>query len=105
MAGITVRTFRELLKRKLVKGLGLIVLLLIAGSMVIFFAIPPGAPMQRGGEGDFNQPVVKVGDEVITEGDLTRFINLQTQGNPPANTAHSCRCAIRRRKTLRTSWQ
>jgi hypothetical protein len=42
MAGITVRTFRELLKRKLVKGLGLIVLLLIAGSMVIFFAIPPG---------------------------------------------------------------
>jgi hypothetical protein len=84
MAGITVRTFRELLKRKLVKGIGLIVLLLIAGSMVIFFAIPPGAPMQRGGEGDFNQPVVKVGDEVITEGDLTRFINLQTQGNPPS---------------------
>jgi hypothetical protein len=84
MAGITVRTFRELLKRKLVKGLGLIVLLLIAGSMVIFFAIPPGAPMQRGGEGDFNQPVVKVGDEVITEGDLTRFINLRTQGNPPS---------------------
>jgi hypothetical protein len=40
--------------------------------------------MQRGGEGDFNQPVVKVGDEVITEGDLTRFINLQTQGNPPS---------------------
>jgi len=84
MAGITVRTFRELLKRKLVKGLGLIVLLLIAGSMVIFFAIPPGAPMQRGGEGDFNQPVVKVGDDVITEGDLTRLINLQTQGNPPS---------------------
>jgi hypothetical protein len=84
MAGITVRTFRELLKRKLVKGLGLIVLLLIAGSMVIFFAIPPGAPIQRGGEGDFNQPVVKVGDEVITEGDLTRFINLRTQGDPPS---------------------
>jgi len=84
MAGITVRTFRELLKRKLVKGIGLIVLLLIAGSMVIFFAIPPGAPMQRGGTEDLNQPVVKVGDEVITEDDLTRLINLQTQGNPPS---------------------
>ena len=84
MAGITVRTFRELLKRKLVKGIGLIALLGVAASMVIFFAIPPGAPMQRGGEGDFNQPVVKVGDEVITEGDLTRFINLRTQGNPPS---------------------
>ena len=84
MAGITVRTFRELLKRKLVKGIGLIALLGVAASMVIFFAIPPGAPLQRGGEGEFNQPVVKVGDEVITEGDLTRFINLQTQGNPPS---------------------
>jgi hypothetical protein len=68
----------------LVKGIGLIALLGVAASMVIFFAIPPGVPMQRGGEGDFNQPVVKVGDEVITEGDLTRFINLQTQGNPPS---------------------
>ena len=84
MAGITVRTFRELLKRKLVKGIGLIALLGVVASMVIFFAIPPGAPLQRGGEGEFNQPVVKVGDEVITEGDLTRFINLQTQGNPPS---------------------
>jgi hypothetical protein len=84
MAGITVRTFRELLKRKLVKGVGLIVLLLIAGSMVIFFAIPPGAPMQRGGGEGLNQPVLKVGDIVVTEAELMRFINLQTQGNLPS---------------------
>jgi hypothetical protein len=32
MTGITVRTFRELLKRKLVKGIGLLVLLLIVGQ-------------------------------------------------------------------------
>jgi hypothetical protein len=62
MAGITVRTFRELLKRKLVKGIGLVALIAIAGSMVIFFAIPPGAPMQRGGGEGLNQPVLKVGD-------------------------------------------
>ena len=84
MAGITVRTFRELLKRKLVKGVGLVALLGVAASMVIFFAIPPGAPMQRGGEDGLNQPVLKVGDEVITEADLTRFLNLQTQGNLPS---------------------
>jgi len=84
MAGITVRTFRELLKRKLVKGVGLIVLLLIAGSMVIFFAIPPGAPMQRGGGEGLNQPVLKVGDIVVTEAEMMRFINLQTQGNLPS---------------------
>ena len=83
MAGITVRTFRELLKRKLVKGVGLIVLLLIAGSMVIFFAIPPGAPIQRESEG-LNQPVLKVGDIVVTEADLLRLMNLQTQGNLPS---------------------
>jgi hypothetical protein len=63
MAGITVRTFRELLKRKLVKGIGLVALLGVAASMVIFFAIPPGAPMQRGGGEGLNQPVIKVGDE------------------------------------------
>jgi parvulin-like peptidyl-prolyl isomerase len=84
MAGITVRTFRELLKRKLVKGIGLVALLGVAASMVIFFAIPPGAPMQRGGGEGLNQPVIKVGDEVITEADLTRFINLQTQNNLPS---------------------
>jgi hypothetical protein len=83
MAGITVRTFRELLKRKLVKGIGLLVLLLIVGSMVIFFAIPPGAPIQREGEG-LNQPVLKVGDIVVTEAELLRSMNLQTQGNLPS---------------------
>jgi hypothetical protein len=83
MAGITVRTFRELLKRKLVKGIGLLVLLLIVGSMVIFFAIPPGAPIQREGEG-LNQPVLKVGDIVVTEAELLRLMNLQTQGNLPS---------------------
>jgi parvulin-like peptidyl-prolyl isomerase len=83
MAGITVRTFRELLKRKLVKGIGLLVLLLIVGSMVIFFAIPPSAPIQREGEG-LNQPVLKVGDIVVTEAELLRSMNLQTQGNLPS---------------------
>lgn len=83
MAGITVRTFRELLKRKLVKGIGLVALLGIAASMVIFFAIPPGAPMQRESGTGLTQPVLKVGNEVITEADLMRFMNLQTQGNPP----------------------
>lgn len=83
MAGITVRTFRELLKRKLVKGIGLIALLGVAASMVIFFAIPPGAPLQQGGGEGLTQPVVKVGEVVITEGDLTRFMNLQTQGELP----------------------
>ncbi|MDW8107414.1 MAG: peptidylprolyl isomerase, partial [Armatimonadota bacterium] len=83
MAGITVRTFRELLKRRLVKGLGLIVLIVISLSMVIFFAIPPGAPVQTE-IGGLNDPVVKVGDVVLTEGDLQRLINLQTQDNPPA---------------------
>ncbi|MGQ9657252.1 MAG: hypothetical protein ACUVV1_05040, partial [Fimbriimonadales bacterium] len=84
MAGITVRTFRELLKRKLVKGIGLVALLGIAASMVIFFAIPPSAPMQREAGTGLTQPVLKVGNETITEADLTRFMNLQTQGNPPA---------------------
>lgn len=84
MAGITVRTFRELLKRKLVKGIGLVALLGIAASMVIFFAIPPSAPMQREGGVGLTQPVLKVGNETLIEADLTRFINLQTQGNPPA---------------------
>jgi hypothetical protein len=83
MAGITVRTFRELLKRKLVKGIGLLVLLLIVGSMVIFFAIPPSAPIRREGEG-LNQPVLKVGDIVVTEAELLRLMNLQTQGNLPS---------------------
>ncbi len=83
MAGITVRTFRELLKKKLVKGIGLVALLGVAASMVIFFAIPPGAPIQQGEMQGSNQPVVKVGNEVITEADLQRFINAQTQGNPP----------------------
>lgn len=84
MAGITVRTFRELLKRKLVKGIGLVALLGIAASMVIFFTIPPSAPMQRESGTGLTQPVLKVGNEVITEADLMRFMNLQTQGNPPA---------------------
>ncbi len=83
MAGITVRTFRELLKRKLVKGIGLIALLGVAASMVIFFAVPPGAPLQQGGGEGLTQPVVKVGEVVVTEGDLTRFMNLQTQGELP----------------------
>ncbi|MDM7460584.1 MAG: peptidylprolyl isomerase [bacterium] len=83
MAGITVRTFRELLKRKLVKGIGLIALLGVAASMVIFFAIPPGAPIQQTETQGLKQPVVKVGDLVVTESDLQRFINAQTQGNPP----------------------
>ncbi|MCS7272778.1 MAG: peptidylprolyl isomerase [Fimbriimonadales bacterium] len=83
MPRITVRTFRELLKRRLVKGLGLIVLIVISLSMVIFFAIPPGAPVQTEVAG-LNDPVVKVGDVVLTEGDLQRLINLQTQDNPPA---------------------
>jgi hypothetical protein len=84
MANITVRTFRELLKRKLVKGIGLVALLAIAASMVIFFAIPPGAPMQREEAMGLDQPVVKVGDVVITEGELQKFINAQTQNNPPS---------------------
>ncbi|GIV09781.1 MAG: hypothetical protein KatS3mg019_1872 [Fimbriimonadales bacterium] len=83
MAGITVRTFRELLKRKLVKGIGLVALLGVAASMVIFFAIPPGAPMRQAEMQGSNQPVMKVGDVTITETDLQRFINAQTQGNPP----------------------
>lgn len=85
MAGITVRTFREILKRRLVKGLGLLVLLLIALSMVVFFAIPPGAPLQQEVAAGLTQPVVKVGDLTITEGDLQRFINIQTQKNPPSD--------------------
>ncbi|MCX7992219.1 MAG: peptidylprolyl isomerase [Fimbriimonadales bacterium] len=84
MAGITVRTFRELLKRKLVKGIGLVALLGVAASMVIFFAVPPGAPMQREEATGLTQPVVKVGDVVVTEGELQKFINAQTQNNPPS---------------------
>lgn len=83
MANITVRTFRELLKRKLVKGIGLIALLAIVASMVIFFAVPPGAPIQREQGIGLDQPVVKVGDVVVTEGELQKFINAQTQNNPP----------------------
>ncbi|MCS7190440.1 MAG: SurA N-terminal domain-containing protein [Fimbriimonadales bacterium] len=83
MAGITVRTFRELLKRKLVKGIGLIALLAIVASMVIFFAIPPGAPMQREAAAGLEQPVVKVGEATITEGELQQFLNLQTRNNLP----------------------
>jgi hypothetical protein len=51
--------------------------------MVIFFAIPPSAPIQREGEG-LNQPVLKVGDIVVTEAELLRLMNLQTQGNLPS---------------------
>ncbi|MCS7208338.1 MAG: peptidylprolyl isomerase [Fimbriimonadales bacterium] len=83
MAGITVRTFRELLKRRLVKGIGLLVLLAIAASMVIFFAIPPGAPMQQDEQAGLNQPVLKVGEVTITETELQQLINAQTQNEPP----------------------
>ncbi len=83
MAGITVRTFRELLKRKLVKGIGLIALLGIVASMVIFFAIPPGAPIQREAPMGLDQPVLKVGEITLTEAELQKFINARTQNNPP----------------------
>ncbi|MCS7301139.1 MAG: peptidylprolyl isomerase [Fimbriimonadales bacterium] len=84
MSGITVRTFRELLKKKLVKGVGLIVLLIISASMVIFFAIPPGAPMQQSEVEGLNQPVLKVGEITVSEAELQRFLNAQTQNNPPS---------------------
>ncbi|MFN7018280.1 MAG: peptidylprolyl isomerase [Fimbriimonadales bacterium] len=83
MAGITVRTFRELLKRKLVKGIGLIALLGIVASMVIFFAIPPGAPIQHEAPMGLDQPVLKVGEITLTEAELQKFINARTQNNPP----------------------
>ena len=83
MAGITVRTFRELLKRKLIKGIGLIALLGIVASMVIFFAIPPGAPIQREAPMGLDQPVLKVGEITLTEAELQKFINARTQNNPP----------------------
>ncbi|GIV14122.1 MAG: peptidylprolyl isomerase [Fimbriimonadales bacterium] len=83
---ITVRTFRNLLKRKLVRGAGLLVLILIALSMVIFFAYVPfmGARTNGGLPAELQRPVVVVGDFTLSEADLTRLINLQTQSSPPA---------------------
>lgn len=83
---ITVRTFRNLLKRKLVRGAGLIVLILIALSMVIFYAYVPymGASVQQPMEAELQRPILTVGDFTLTDGDLTRLINLRTQSNPPS---------------------
>lgn len=83
---ITVRTFRNLLKRKLVRGAGISVLALIALSMVIFFAYVPfmGVRQSGGLPAELQRPVVVVGDFTLGEADLMRLINLQTQSSPPA---------------------
>ncbi len=85
---ITVRTFRELLKRRLVKGIGLTILILIALSMVIFFAfVPRGAVQGMPGEesGAFTErPVLTVGNFTLTEGDLVRLMNLQAGERLPS---------------------
>lgn len=82
---ITVRSFRNLLKRKLVRGAGLIILILIALSMVIFFAYVPFAGARRVEEftAELKKPVLTVGNFTLTEGELVRLINLQSQSNPP----------------------
>lgn len=80
MPNITVRTFRELLKKKLVKGIGLAALGLVALSMVAFFAfVPPmGVRGTQGTEGTLSErPMLTVGNFTLGEGDLLRLMNLQ----------------------------
>ncbi len=86
MSGLSVRTFRNLLKNKALRTFGFIVAGLVALSMVIFFAyIPPmglnatrQAHISSGG-----QEILRVGDHSVNEGDLERYIQFIQRGQPP----------------------
>jgi len=86
MSGLSVRTFRNLLKNKALRAFGFFIAGLVALSMVIFFAyIPPmglsGA--QRGGATAGGQEVLRVGDRSITEGELEQYIQFIQRGREP----------------------
>ncbi|MFQ3610950.1 MAG: hypothetical protein SNJ72_05560, partial [Fimbriimonadales bacterium] len=84
MPGITVRTFRDLLRKKAVKAIGLTIAVLVALSMIVFFAYVPAPTQQRAEAMGLNKVVMKVGTLEFTEADLARLIENQTQGNPPS---------------------
>jgi hypothetical protein len=77
MAGITVRTFRNLLKNKALRTFGFIIAGLVALSMVIFFTyIPPMGiddPQRRGGTAG-GAEVLRVGDHSVNEGELEQYL-------------------------------
>ncbi len=83
MSGITVRTFRDLLRKRAFKAIGLTIAILVALSMVVFFAYVPSPTTQREEAMGLDKVVLKVGDIEFTEADLSRLIENQTQGNPP----------------------
>ncbi len=84
MANITVRTFRDLLRKKAFKAIGLTIAVLVALSMVAFFAYVPSPTEQRTEAIGQTKVVMKVGTLEFTEADLARLIENQTQGNPPS---------------------
>ncbi len=84
MSGITVRTFRDLLRKKAFKAIGLTVAGLVALSMIVFFAYVPSPSEQRVEAMGLNKVVMRVGTLEFTEADLARLIENQTRGNPPS---------------------
>ncbi|GBC93492.1 Foldase protein PrsA [bacterium HR15] len=86
MSGLSVRTFRNLLRNKALRAIGFTIAGLVALSMVIFFAyVPPmglsGA--QRGGTNTGGQEVLRVGNYTINEGELEQYLRLIQQGQEP----------------------
>jgi len=86
MSGLSVRTFRNLLRNKALRTIGFIIAGLVALSMIVFFAyIPPmgfnGArrpTMTTGG-----QQVLRVNDYTVTEGELEQYLRLIQRGQEP----------------------
>ncbi len=86
MSGISIRTFRNLLRNKALRAIGFTVAGLVALSMVVFFAyIPPMGlnSAQRGGTSTGGQVVLQVGDYKVTEGELEQYIQFIQQGREP----------------------
>jgi hypothetical protein len=88
MAGISVRTFRNLLRNKALRTFGFIIAGLVALSMVIFFAyIPPmGLNMApQSGNPSGGTEVLRVGNHRVTEAELEQYLKF-TQRAPDADS-------------------
>ncbi|MCS7066775.1 MAG: peptidylprolyl isomerase, partial [Fimbriimonadales bacterium] len=86
MSGLSVRTFRNLLKNKAMRAIGFTIAGLVALSMVIFFTyIPPMGITgeQRGGMPGGGQEVLRVGDRSVNEGELEQYLQFIQRGQEP----------------------
>jgi molybdopterin converting factor small subunit len=83
MSGLSVRTFRNLLRNKALRAIGFTIGGLVALSMVIFFAYVPPMGMQgtpRGGSPTSSEVVLKVGNYSLSEGELEQSLRFMQQG-------------------------